>query len=189
MAVISDFTYPVTSACWTPDGASVVIGSHDTDRALSMWSAEGEEVYKAPEKDYRVNDLAVTPNGQRLVVLLENRIVIFDFASWIKLSEMVIDGVHLTSLNISQDSEHMLVSMNPNRLRLIHISSCRIVQKYFGQVQTHFVIRSAFGGANESFVVSGGEGKFPAAIRLCQPLTPLTRLSHFDMAEKRYACL
>lgn len=120
----------------------------------------GVLVHKWNEDSLRVNDLALSPDGQRLVVLLESRILVYDFASYEKLAEWAIEDVKLTSVNISKDSQYMLVSMNENKIKLMEIETGEMVQSFSGQVQTQFIIRSAFGGADENFVVSGSEGKY-----------------------------
>lgn len=67
----------------------------------------------------------------------------------------------LTCVTLSQDGKTVLVSMNEGRLMLLNSSTGEIVQRYTGLRQSEFVIRSAFGGANESFVLSGSEGESP----------------------------
>ncbi|KAF2467902.1 WD repeat-containing protein 26 [Lindgomyces ingoldianus] len=157
ITTISDFTYPCTTAGWAPDGKTVVIGSQDTKYGLAVWDTDGNIVHRWIEDNLRVNDLAISPDGQRLVVLLENRILVYDFTSYEKICEWTLDDIKLTSVNISQDSQHMLISMNENKIKLMEIDTGEIIQRYSGQVQTQFIIRSAFGGANENFVVSGSE--------------------------------
>ena len=71
----------------------------------------------------RANDLAVSPDGQRLVVATESSIVVFDFVSYERIAEYQLDDVKLTSVSISQDSRHMLVSMNPDQIKLMEIDS------------------------------------------------------------------
>jgi len=51
----------------------------------------------------------------------------------------------------------MLISMNDNKIRLMDIDTGEVLQSFSGQKQTEFIIRSAFGGADENFVVSGSE--------------------------------
>ncbi|KAF2179782.1 WD repeat-containing protein-like protein [Zopfia rhizophila CBS 207.26] len=157
MVCISDFTYPCTTAAWAPNGKTVVIGSQDTKYGLALWDTDGNIVHRWHEDNVRVHDLAISPDGHRLVVLLENRILVYDFVTREKLCEWALDDVKLTSVNISQDSHHMLISMNENKIRLMEIDTGEVIQKYSGQVQTQYIIRSAFGGANENFVVSGSE--------------------------------
>jgi hypothetical protein len=53
----------------------------------------------------------------------------------------------------------MLISMNPDMVELLEIDSADLIQKFEGHQQKQFIIRSAFGGADENFVVSGSEGK------------------------------
>ncbi|KAF2105662.1 WD repeat-containing protein 26 [Lophiotrema nucula] len=154
---ISDFTYPCTTAAWAPDGLTVVIGSQDTKYGLAVWDTYGNIVHKWTEDTLRVNDLAISPDGRRLVVLLEDRIIVYDFRTYEKIYDSVITGVKLTSVTISQDSQHMLVSMNENKIDLMEIDTSEVIRSYSGQLQTQYIIRSSFGGANENFVVSGSE--------------------------------
>ncbi|KAK7188939.1 WD domain-containing protein, partial [Paraphaeosphaeria sporulosa] len=160
LRLISDFTYPCTTAAWAPSGTHVVIGSQDTKYGCCIWNLDGHLVHAfAPHHNdsVRVNDLAISADGSRLVVLLENKIQVYDFRSREKLCEWHFDDVKLTSVTISSDSRHMLVSMNKNKIRLIEIDTGREVQGFEGQIQENFIIRSSFGGADENFVVSGSE--------------------------------
>ena len=111
------------------------------------------------EDGMRVNDLAVSPDGSRLVVLLESRILVYNFASKEKICEWHLDDLKLTSVTISQNSRHMLVSMNKDKISLMDIDSGGLIQSFEGQMQRQFIIRSSFGGADENFVVSGSEGE------------------------------
>ncbi|KAJ4293588.1 hypothetical protein N0V90_008871 [Kalmusia sp. IMI 367209] len=155
---ISDFTYPCTTAAWAPSGNYVVVGSQDTKFGCCVWDLDGKRVHAFREDNLRVNDLAISSDGTRLVVLLETKILVYDFTSYEKLCEWHYEDVKLTSVTISQDSRHMLVSMNKNKIKLMEIDSGEVIQSFEGQVQENFIIRSAFGGADENFVVSGSEG-------------------------------
>lgn len=69
--------------------------------------------------------------------------------------------VRLTSISISNNSRHLLVNHNNGVAVLIDLVLREPVQKYAGFTGGNFMIRSVFGGADESFVVSGSEGKLP----------------------------
>ena len=64
----------------------------------------------------------------------------------------------MTSLSISRDSRYMLINMTSNEVHLIDIETADIVRKFVGQKQGSFIIRSAFGGADENLIISGSEG-------------------------------
>lgn len=162
------FDYPVTSATWAPNGETFVTGSQDTNAGLCVWTKDGEKIHTwkedGSERDrgyaLRVHDIGITPDGERLVVLLEHHIMVYDYVTREKLYEYEMNDVKLTSLSISQDSQRMLVSMNENKICLLEVETGELLEKYEGQRQREYIIRSAFGGAGENFVVSGSEGKW-----------------------------
>lgn len=159
---ISDFTYPCTTAAWAPSGKQVIIGSQDDKTGCGIWDLDGRLVHNFCEDGtkIRANDLAISPDGQRLVVVSESSIVVFDYATYDKICEWQLDDVKLTSVTISQDSRNMLISMNPDMIKLMKIDTGEVLQIFEGHSQKQFIIRSAYGGANDNFVVSGSEGKF-----------------------------
>ena len=163
---LSQFSYTVTTASWSPSGDYFVTGSQDKDFALCLWNMHGEREYMWKEDDLRVYDLSISPDGERLVVLLESRIIVYNFVTREKLREMPMGSVKLTSVNISKNSQCMLVSMNDNRIQLMDIDTGEVLQTFEGHLQVQYVIRSAFGGANETHIVSGSEGMHLAIILL-----------------------
>jgi WD repeat-containing protein 26 len=64
----------------------------------------------------------------------------------------------LTSVSISSDSQYMLISQNPNWIRMMEIDTGEEVRVFDGHKQEQFMIRSSWGGASEAFVASGSEG-------------------------------
>ena len=157
---LDQFSYAVTTAAWAPGGETFVIGSQDSKSALCLWNLHGEQEYVWKEDNLRIYDLSISPDGERLVVLLESRIMVYNFVTREKLQEMSMGEVKLTSINISKDSQCMLVSMNDNKMQLINIHTSEVMQTFEGHVQKDYVIRSNFGGADETHVVSGSEGNF-----------------------------
>lgn len=126
----------------------------------SIWDLDGHLVHNFCEEGskLRANDLAISPNGQYLVVVSESSITVFDYTSYEKICDWQLDDVKLTSVTISQDSRHMLVSMNQDKIKLMEIDTGEIIREFVAHQQKQFIIRSAFGGADENFVVSGSEG-------------------------------
>ena len=120
----------------------------------------GKRVHLWNEEVLRVHDLSISPDGQRLAVLLETRILIYDVVTREKIRDWLISDAKLTSINISPDSQRILVGMNESKIHLMDIDSGEMLQSFEGQLHTQFVIRSAFGGANGTHVISGSEGSF-----------------------------
>jgi WD40 repeat protein len=67
----------------------------------------------------------------------------------------------LTSVDISKDSKYILVNKSDGGAQMFNIETQELVREFVGHKGGEFVIRAAFGGANENFVISGSQGKNP----------------------------
>lgn len=148
---------PVAAVAWAPDGESFVTASLDKQTQLCLWSVNGRLIYGWPI-DYRIQNCAISPDGQRLVTIsTERQIFVYNFVTREEQYSILLK-TEMTSLSISRDSRYMLINMTGDEIHLIEIETADIVRKFVGQKQGKFVIRSAFGGADENLVVSGSEG-------------------------------
>lgn len=106
--------------------------------------------------------MKITKDGKRLVTIgLDKCITLYEVDST-KITEVgkVTEEGTITSLSITKNGEYALV--NIQQLQEIHLwdlNNLKLVHKYSGQKQNEYIIRSTFGGADESFVLSGSEGK------------------------------
>ncbi|KAI2621655.1 WD domain-containing protein [Hypoxylon sp. NC1633] len=147
---------PVTSCVWAADNQTFVTGALDKTNGLVQWDLSGDKMYdwNCP---HRVEDLAVSPDGHWLVASDSGtHIHVYNFMTRELEYEMDLQ-VRLTSISISQNSRHLLVNHNNGVAQLIDLALREPVQSYTGFTVENFVIRSSFGGADESFVVSGSE--------------------------------
>jgi len=64
----------------------------------------------------------------------------------------------ITSLALTRDGAYALVNLASQQIHLWDLAKGRPVQKYTGHVQNKYIIRSCFGGVDESFILSGSEG-------------------------------
>lgn len=157
--VIDRFEEPVSSCVWAPDGMTFVTGCLYKERNLCQWNLNGDLIYDWG-RSHRIQDLDVSSDGNRLVAMdNSNNIHIYNFVT--RELEFEIDlGVMLSSVSISQDCRYILVSKTTGEAQLLDIETRKPTKLFTGQKGGNFVIRSAFGGANESFVISGSEGVF-----------------------------
>jgi WD repeat-containing protein 26 len=156
---ISRFEEPVSSCVWAPDGQTFVTGCLYKERNLCQWNLNGELVYDWG-RSHRIQDLDVSSDGNRLVAMDNaHHLHIYNFVTRELEYEMDL-CVNLTSVSISQDSRTILVSKTSGEAQLFDIETRKPIKLFTGQKGGQFVIRSAFGGANESFVISGSEGMF-----------------------------
>ncbi|KAI1800465.1 WD40 repeat-like protein [Daldinia bambusicola] len=147
---------PVTSCVWAADSKSFVTGALDKTHGLVQWSISGEKIYDW-NCVHRVEDLAISPNGHWLVASDGGtHIHVYNFVTHQLEYEMDLQ-VRLTSISISKNSRHLLVNHNNGVAQLIDLILREPVQNYAGFTGGNYMIRSAFGGADESFVISGSE--------------------------------
>ena len=187
MYTLSHFQYSVTAATWV-NNETFIVGSQDSQNSLSIWSLEEEMLYKWKDEILRVYDLALSANGRRLVVLLQTRVVVYDFPTREKIGDYVFENVRMTSVRISKDSQYILVGMNENRLKLLFMETGETIQTFSGQKQTEFMIKSCFGGANENFIASGSEGKHDLGCIMKKHSLTVPRLEGAHLADLWSSC-
>lgn len=147
---------------WTPDGKFFVTSSFDDKAPLCLWNHKGElqRVWKG--KNYRVGCFSISADGTRMVAAsYDSKIHVYDLQTRDELYSKAINVEDLTSLNISQDCKSVLISRSDNEVQTLDIDTLEVVRRFTGHKQDskQFIIKSAFGGANEAFVISGSEGK------------------------------
>lgn len=180
------FDYSVTACAWLPDSERFVVGSHGSERPLGLYSLrpEASERGEAPgivrnseihswrdppwnpslkenPHSFRIADCAVNSAGTRMAAATSfHKIMLYSLdhtQRYCKIAEWNM-GDKLTSINFSSDGDLLLVNMNEGQVMALDSETGEIVCRYEGMVQKDYVIRSAFGGAGEGFIISGSEG-------------------------------
>lgn len=165
-------TNHVTACAWLPCGTRFVSGGHDKN--MYLWDIEGNELYHWAVA--RINDLAITSGGRKLVsTCSEKKLRSYDLETHHENAVEVKTAI--TSISASRDGHFLLANLASQQIQLWEevspprlkegsveaeqIQGLRFVMayKFCGQSekQGRFVIRSCFGGSEESFVVSGSE--------------------------------
>lgn len=151
---MSEFTEPVSSVTWAPDGQTFITGG--MDEYMISWDAQGERLYRASAP--RTYDLEITADGSKIVtVCINDQLHVYDFHNW-KNQRSYSLGSRLTGLETTKDSRYAIVNTAAREVILVDLENGRVIQRYSGQVQDQWVIRGCLGGANENFVLSGSEG-------------------------------
>ncbi|UPR04175.1 WD40 repeat domain-containing protein [Chloropicon primus] len=159
-------TDSVTSCAWLPDSKRFVSGS--IDKHIYMWHLDGRCIRHW--KGSRINDLAISRNGKWMVSTSnEKKFHLFNLV--MDTETIVQEQESIISLCLSKHSDLLLVNLQNQKIHLWDLNEffeccgtpdalpTEPVRRYRGQheKQGRYVIRSCFGGSNETFVVSGSE--------------------------------
>jgi WD40 repeat protein len=158
-------TDSVTSCAWLPDSERFVSGS--IDKYIYMWHLDGRCIKNW--KGSRINDLAISRSGKWMVSISnEKKFQLYDL---VKDAELAVqEQESIISLCLSKHSDLLLVNLQNQKIHLWDLNDffasqgtaplpTEPIRRYRGQheKQGRYVIRSCFGGSNETFVVSGSE--------------------------------
>ena len=127
-------------------------------KTLQQWDLNGNCIADFATTG-RTEDIALSPNGRYLAAIHQkSRLAVFDLSNREQDYEIEIAD-KLGSVAISRDSKTILVGTKDGEARLVNIRTHELLNTFSGQASTQFVIRSSFGGAHDSFITSGSEGK------------------------------
>ncbi|RDA93481.1 hypothetical protein CP533_2642 [Ophiocordyceps camponoti-saundersi (nom. inval.)] len=157
--VIRTFSEPVSGCVWSADSSAFVLGSLDKTHSLCSFKVEDDECIEW-DKKHRVQDLCGSIDGKWLVAVDDSTKIYVYKAATRELEYQLDVGARPTSVSMSQDSRHLLVNKKDGEAQLIDLETRNSVQKFLGHQGGEFMIRSALGGANESFVASGSENGY-----------------------------
>eukprot|EP00743_Colponemidia_sp_Colp-15_P004437 GILK01004784.1.p1 GENE.GILK01004784.1~~GILK01004784.1.p1 ORF type:complete len:564 (+),score=107.43 GILK01004784.1:337-2028(+) len=152
---VSQHTDCVTVCAWLPDNNSFVSGG--VDKNIFLWHIDGTRL--AQWHGARINDLAVSNDGKMMVAICSERKLRTYNLETREEESSIQESDPLTALCFSNNNKQVLVNVSSStaELHLWDVAEARLVHKYRGHKSGHYVIKIAFGGPNESFVVSGSE--------------------------------
>lgn len=149
------------SGCvWAADNQSFVLGTLDRKHGLSTFNVNDEAIREWGRK-HRVQDLCGSPDGRWLVAVDDLSVLHIYNGVTRELDFNMEFESRPTSVSISSDSRYLLVNTKAGQVRLIDLPRRNPVHSFIGHSGGDYLIRSAFGGANESFIVSGSEDGHP----------------------------
>eukprot|EP00941_MAST-03F_sp_MAST-3F-sp1_P001341 g1341.t1 len=107
----------------------------------------------------RVNDLCVSPNGKHVIVASsDKKIHLFDLTRLDQKSEIRIqESDPIMSMTLAADGRLLLLSIANNDIHAWDLEEKCLVQRFQGQRQSRYVIRTSIGGERQNLVASGSE--------------------------------
>ncbi|KAL4335877.1 hypothetical protein GQ457_07G003520 [Hibiscus cannabinus] len=146
----------MVSCGWSPDGKWIFSGLND--KSICMWELDGKELecWKG-QRTLKISDLEITGDGKHIIsICRETEILLLDREA--KVERFIEEDQPITSFSLSRDSRFLLVNLLNQEIHLWNIEGDpKLVSKYRGHKRTRFIIRSCFGGLDESFIASGSE--------------------------------
>ncbi|KDP29808.1 hypothetical protein JCGZ_19323 [Jatropha curcas] len=144
------------SCGWFPDGRRVCTGIND--KSICMWDLDGKELecWKGP-RTLKISDLEITSDGKQIISMCkETAILLLDIEA--KNERVIEENQTITSFSLSRDDKFLLVNLLNQEIHLWNIDGgIKLIAKYKGHKRTRFVIRSCFGGLEQTFIASGSE--------------------------------
>lgn len=160
---------PVSCASWLPEPNTGFV-SGGLDKKINLYDDRGDIIHTWEETG-RIYDIKLSNDRRYMVAITtDSAVYVFDLTTKERCGFLSLD-FELTSLTLSKDSSHMLLSLSPkpNKSRSSVPKSqamevqewsfpdLHLVRRFKGQKQGEFVIRSTYAGYNEQFVMSGSE--------------------------------
>lgn len=146
----------VVSCAWSPDGESIFVGF--SDKSICMWDLNGKELecWKG-QRTLKVSDLGITNDGKQILSLCRERAILL-LNRETKEEKLIEEDQTITSFSLSNDSKLLLVNLLNQEIHLWTIESdIKLLAKYKGHKRSRFIVRSCFGGLDQSFIASGSE--------------------------------
>ncbi|KAH7533693.1 WD repeat-containing protein 26 homolog [Ziziphus jujuba] len=144
------------SCGWSPDGKWIFSGVND--KSICMWELDGKELecWKG-QRTLKISDLEITSDGKQVIsICRDTAILLLDREA--KVERLIEEDQTITSFSLSRDNRYLLVNLLNQEIHLWNIQGdIKLIAKYKGHKRTRFVIRSCFGGIDQSFIASGSE--------------------------------
>ncbi|KAG9136042.1 hypothetical protein Leryth_025857 [Lithospermum erythrorhizon] len=144
------------SCGWAPKGKSIYSGA--TDKSISMWDLEGNELESwKGQRTIKTSDLGISSDGKQIVTVCNETVI--SLVEWeTKVERLIEEDQVIVHFELSRDSKFLLVSLLDQEIHLWNIEeSAKLEAKYKGLKRSRFIVRSCFGGLEQSFVASGSE--------------------------------
>ncbi|KAG7535343.1 WD40 repeat [Arabidopsis thaliana x Arabidopsis arenosa] len=146
-----------TVSCgWFHDGSGIIAGM--TDRSICLWNLDGTElVHEQGPREQKLSDVAMTTDGKWLVSV--DRVhVISLFNRETRAVRLITEEDMITSFSLSKNNKHLLINLITQKIHVWNIEGQPYkCFEYNGHKRTRFIIRSCFGGYEDSFIASGSE--------------------------------
>ena len=124
-----------------------------------MWDLTGNELNCwEGHLTLKISDLQLTCDGKKIISRgIETAILLLNIES--QEEKWIVEDQSITSFSISDDEKFLLVDLLNGEIDLFAIDGddIKFISKYRGHKRSRFIVRSCFGGFEQSFIASGSE--------------------------------
>ncbi|KAL1204018.1 putative WD repeat-containing protein 26 [Cardamine amara subsp. amara] len=145
------------SCGWFHDGKGIIGGM--ADRRICLWNLDGTELeHEQERREQKLSDVAMTTDGKWLVSV-GTVCVISLFNRETRDVRLIREEDMITSFSVSKNNRHLLINLITQKIHVWNIEGQQPFKmfEYNGQKRSRFIIRSCFGGYEDSFIASGSE--------------------------------
>lgn len=156
MQVYEKIGVGLISCGWFPDGKRFFSGV--TDSSICLWDLDGKELECwNGQRMIKTSDLTITGDGKQIISMCrESAILVLEREA--KVEKLIEENHTITSFSLSRDDQFLLVNLINQEIHLWDITGFpKLVMSYKGHKRSRFVIRSCFGGYEQSYIASGSE--------------------------------
>ncbi|XP_027344358.1 WD repeat-containing protein 26 homolog [Abrus precatorius] len=146
----------LVSCAWFPSGKYILSGL--SDKSICMWELDGKEVESwKGQRTLKISDLEITSDGEHILSICKDNVILL-FNKEAKDERYIEEDQTITSFSLSKDSTLLLVNLLNQEIHLWNIEGDpKLIGKFKSHKRTRFIIRSCFGGLEQSFIASGSE--------------------------------
>lgn len=173
------------SCGWLADGDGIISGM--SDMSICLWDLNGHmvECWKG-QRTENISDMSVTSDGKIIISICGgNTLLLFNRES--RCERMIEEDQIITSFSLSKDNKFLLVNIVNQEIHLWCIAGDpKMVSKFKGHKRTRFLVRSCFGGFEQTFIASGSEDSQVNLFHLILSHIFFTTCKNYDYFDRHY---
>lgn len=143
------------SCGWFHDGKGIIGAMADS--RIYLWNLDGSEIqHEQGQREQKLSDVAMTTDGTLVSKGRVREISLFDRET--RVGRLITEEDIITSFSLSKDNKFLLINLITQKIHIWNIEDNPYkVLELTGHKRSRFIIKSCFGGYEDTFIASGSE--------------------------------